>query len=79
MCTTLTRSNQWAMIPGSIPEDKYRVCLYNSANNFSSGWTPLGERITPGEPLILTDDTERHIVWYLKKFDAPGGIANAYT
>ncbi|KIP06474.1 hypothetical protein PHLGIDRAFT_459549 [Phlebiopsis gigantea 11061_1 CR5-6] len=76
---SLVDQQNWAMIPGSIPEDKYRVCLYNSENNFSSGWTPLGETIVPDQPLVLTDDYNRHIVWYLKKFDAPDGVANAYT
>lgn len=67
------------MLPGSIPEDKYRVCLYNSDNNFAQGWAYAGERPVPEEPLVLSEDMDKHIVWFLKKFDAPGDVQNAYT
>lgn len=67
------------MLPGDIPQDKYRVCLYDSSNNFSLGWSFLGEMLVPDEPLILSADMSKQVVWFLKKFDAPGGVENAYT
>ena len=67
------------MLPGNIPEDKYRVCLYNRENNYSFGWAYVGDQPIPGEPLVLSDDMSKQVVWFLKKFDAPGGVENAYT
>lgn len=58
-------------------EHKVHVVFHDNAKHVSWVWGFSGERPSPEEPLILTTNKEKQVVWYLQPYD--NGVPNAYT